>query len=73
MSPKEKAIELLGKFITWSDNRYSNSRSECAKIAVNEIISIGRWIGKEHATRNGFEPESTKEFWEQVINELDEL
>lgn len=72
MTPKEKAEDLIEKF--WNDAECSIDRSmsarSCAKICVQEIISIEGY--------NDGPPGSSyynpgKYFWKQVLIEIDKL
>ena len=69
MTPKEKAQELINKFIPhtkvfhevlgWED--YLDSAKECALIAVDEIINGNFGDGYNH------------QFWECVKNEIEKI
>jgi hypothetical protein len=69
-SPKEKAKELVVKFIKHSraekDIKPIQSAKQCALIAVDEILSMG--IMAESGDWN-----MAKEFWEEVKIEIENL
>lgn len=68
MTPKEKAEELVGKFIPhtrvfhevlgWED--YEDSAKQCAVIAVDEIIEVAYWS-------------NVKDFYREVKQEIEKL
>ena len=80
MTPLEKAKELLDKM----NNQVIKPKdwqkaSDYAKfdlkrkvsIVIDEIENVGCWVSKECAEKEGFEPESTEEFWQDVRLELE--
>ena len=62
MTPKEKAQELLNKFIQTNGNAFF--AKECALIAVDEILNN---------TGCGGCIESEKNYWQQVKQEIEKL
>jgi non-ribosomal peptide synthetase component E (peptide arylation enzyme) len=77
MTPKEKAEELINRFIPhtrvfhevlgWED--YIDSAKQCSIIAVNEVLAdASKKIS--HIDRNGL---SDYEYWWEVKKELDKL
>jgi hypothetical protein len=73
MTPKQKAEELVDKFISYSyysDGNNSMERNyqqkdnakECALIAVDEILSWQDWMEKEMLN-----------YWEEVKKEIEKL
>jgi len=73
MTPKQKAEELVDKFISYSyysDGNNSMERNyqqkdnakECALIAVDEILSWQDWMGKEMLN-----------YWQEVKKEIEKL
>ena len=77
MTPKEKAKELLNKFIPhtrvfhevlgWED--YIDSAKQCSVIAVDEIISLMIKFHNRHIEDNSNEII----FWEEVKQEIKKL
>ena len=74
MSPKEKAKELLGKYVPITPNAALWVHKQCALIAVDQILpctwkleTYKRWglIDVDEIT--------TTEYWEDVINEINNL
>ena len=64
MTPKEKAQELVDKFIQTNGNAFF--AKECALIAVDEIIDAIDWHEYEA-------PNDQLIFWHKVIKEIEEL
>jgi hypothetical protein len=58
MTPKEKAIELVNKYLQIYDGRVTEAK-RCALIAVDEILNLC-WNGNLKA----------KEYWEEVKQEI---
>jgi hypothetical protein len=82
MTPKEKAEELIEKFIEFSDTDFDavgcpiyssqiKSAKQCALIAVDEIIAaVKHALDYFDITRDfGAEPN----FWQQVKSEIEKL
>ena len=77
MTAKEKAQELIDKFSVFANGEIESeverhNSIECAKIAVQEILDLDVvWYRKEAIGKPDFiRPEMTREFWEEVMNEL---
>jgi hypothetical protein len=76
MTPKEKAEELIDKFIEhtqeWDElDGYVNDiykAKQCALIAIDEIIS-----SNPHSNPFNTNVESTMEYWQQVKQEIQAL
>ena len=77
MTPKQKAEELVDKFISYSyysDGNNSMERNyqqkdnakECASIAVDEILSMGIMSDSGHFRM-------AKSYWEEVKQEIEKL
>ena len=70
MTPKEKAKELLWKYLPilegWKQE-YSNQAKQCALIAVDEIINCDYFFKTLEDTKK-----FTK-YWVEVQNEIQEL
>lgn len=67
MTPKEKAEELIDKFMPHSSgNSNNNEAKECALIAVDEIIDAIDWHEYEV-------PNDQLKFWFEVIKEIEKL
>ena len=64
MTPKEKAQELLNKFIQTNGNAFF--AKECALIAVDEILNM--LVGIYDYDREVLYP-----YWQQVKQELEKL
>jgi hypothetical protein len=62
MTPKEKAIELVEKFIKTNGNSFF--AKDCAIIAVDEIINT---------IKGYYDYPYTIKFWQEVKQELDNL
>ena len=70
MTPKEKAIELVNKFMSYADsNHYGSiaSAKQCALIAVDEILKENLELPDE--------PETVVRylFWQEVKQEIEKL
>lgn len=64
MTPKEKAKELVDKYIQTNGNAFF--AKQCALIAVDEIIDAIDW--------HEFEvPNDQLKFWFEVIKQIEEL
>lgn len=62
MTPKEKAIELVTKFLTYSNQFYPNDTrdaKQCALISVDEILQTCT--------------ESSIWYWQEVKQEIEKL
>lgn len=72
MTPKEKALNLYGKFLFYTDVDHQDSKVEiyntiqCVLIAVDEIIEAIEW--HEYET-----PNKEIRFWEEVKREIEKL
>jgi hypothetical protein len=64
MTPKEKAIELVNKYLQIYDGRV-NIAKQCSFFAVDEIIKND----KENYGINGF----VFEYWQKVKQEIEKL
>lgn len=65
MTPKEKAEELVNKFLQYADTFHNGNMynaKQCALIAVDEILNITLFY---------FEDE--KKYWQQVKQEIEKL
>lgn len=62
MTTKEKAIELVNKYLQVYDGRVSLAK-QCALIAVDEILDNNLW----------FKDEVNNNYWEQVKQEIESL
>jgi hypothetical protein len=74
MTPKEKAHELINKFLLYSDdgdlkNKYWKIRNakQCALIAVDEILDDDMYGMEEEYFENRID------YWEQVKQEIEKL
>jgi hypothetical protein len=77
MTPKEKAKELLWKYLPILEGwKYedSNKAKQCALIAVDEIISI---VPYENYNRDTLCPydfaDLSREYWQEVKQEIEKL
>ena len=68
MTPKEKAQELVDKFIQTNGNAFF--AKECALVVVDEIINNFGLLteGKEH-----YSSSSTVKYYEQVKQEIEKI
>ncbi len=71
MIPKEKAIELLDKYVYYvrmynDDTPRLDMQKECVLIAINELIEVA-------CDYTDYNEKSTKEYWEKVKTEIDKL
>jgi len=74
MTPKEKAIELVDKYIPLSLRLYSeyewveeiDSAKQCALIAVDELIEFAY-------NYTDYNEKSTKEYWQEVKQEIEKI
>lgn len=76
-SARKKTDELINKFSVFANGEIESeverhNSIECAKILVQEILDLDVvWYRKEAIGKPDFiRPEMTREFWEQVMNEL---
>jgi hypothetical protein len=60
MTPKEKAIELVNKYMCYAQNS-----KECALIAVDEIRSCIKW--------NHYPLDKEWRFWQEVKQEIENI
>jgi hypothetical protein len=68
MTPKEKAKELLLKFMAIQFGDFpTTDAKQCALIAVDEIIELAYWEYME--SMGGKE----KKFWQEVKQEIEKL
>ena len=77
MTPKQKAIQLVNKFMSYADsNHYGSiaSAKQCALIAVDEIIEVTA------PDCDRYEPyylelkaEMTQQYWQEVKQEIEKL
>lgn len=65
MTPKEKAEELIHKYLQVYDGRVIQAK-QCALIAVDEIIDAIDWHEYEV-------PNDQLKFWFEVIKEIENL
>ena len=78
MTPKEKAIELVYKFmpiVECGDNRYSDkvqkqNAKQCALIAVDEILNN---FGTKTNGQTFYTEYRAVQFWQQVKTEIEKL
>jgi hypothetical protein len=71
MTPKEKAIDLVNKYLQVYDGRVNQAKL-CAFISVNEIIEeiYDFWYGDAYVVE--WEKERI-EYWDEVRNEIEKL
>jgi len=62
MTPKEKAIELVNKYLQVYDGRVIQAK-QCALIAVDEIIKFGNQMGIREPMM----------YWHEVKKEIEKL
>ena len=74
---RDKTDELIDKFSVFANGEIESeverhNSIECAKILVQEILDLDVvWYRKEAIGKPDFiRPEMTREFWEEVMNEL---
>ena len=80
MTPQEKAIEIIKKFIPhaqywdcYNDELLEeNHTKQCALIAVEEILKRTRSVDTMPSNYQKID-ENTKEYWEQVKIEIEKL
>ena len=71
MTPKEKALELVNKFMSYADsNHYGSiaSAKQCALIAVDEILLIAPEMHME-----GFGNLTIREYYKKVKQDIEKL
>lgn len=68
MTPHEKAKQLYGKF--YGVPLYIKTVKECCMITVNELIRVTKWGGDYDDDVIGVD---SKEYWEQVKQEIEKL
>jgi len=70
MTPKQKAVELVNKFSDYTVQESWQSKNyfaiECALIAVDELIEFAY-------NYTDYNEKSTKEYWEEVKQEIEKL
>jgi hypothetical protein len=71
MIPKDKAIELLDKYVYYvrmynDDTPRFDMQKECVLIAINELIEIA-------CDYSDYDETVTKEYWEKVKTEIEKL
>ena len=67
MTPKEKAIQLVNKFMSYADsNHYGSiaSAKQCALIAVDEILDMVKHTPIEFIETD---------YWQEVKQEIEKL
>ena len=68
MTPKEKAEELIDKFMIYSSgNSNDNTAKQCVLVAANEIIRILNDLNTIYYVNPAIE------YWEEVKQELNNL
>ena len=71
---KEKAGELAQKMFNVYGNIEKRTAIECSLIAVDEILKLEVLYSKiKYAGWNNVSPECSKEFWENVKKEIEQL
>ena len=80
MTPKEKAKELLIKFLyyveSFSLEQQNENAKQCALISVDEILELNVCWYDEDLVKSypkSYKPSQTIEFWEQVKEEIENL
>ena len=80
MKPKEKAKELLIKFLyyveSFSFEQQNENAKQCALISVDEILELNVCWYDEDLVKSypkSYKPSQTIEFWEQVKEEIENL
>ena len=68
MTPKEKAKELVNKYLRIYDGRVIQGK-QCALITVDEIINISL----PSSEYGGVITDNTIEYWEEVKQEINKL
>lgn len=70
---EKKANELIKLFsdieskkTRWHDATDFSQAKQCAIIHVNGIIEVSCFVDKKCAEKQGFSPETTEEFWQEV-------
>ena len=67
MTPKEKAIELVNKYLRIYDGRVIQAK-KCALIAVDEILDLN--LGLSNCDENNWDVD---EFYNKVKQEIEKL
>ena len=67
MTPKEKAIELVNKYLRIYDGRVIQGK-QCALITVDEILNLN--LGLSNCDENNWE---TDKFYNEVKKEIEKL
>jgi hypothetical protein len=68
MTPKEKAKELMNKFVVLTDSHHTK---QCALICVEEILSHVPYHNNDQAL--WIINEQTADYWQQVKTEIEKL
>jgi len=68
MTPKEKAIELVNKYLRIYDGRVLQAK-QCSLIAVDELINHSM----PSSEFGGYVQSYTIEYWEEVKQEIEKL
>ena len=70
MTPKEKAIELVGLYVDimppldgQTGDKIMKHAKECATLAVKELIALSKWTSYSNIMK----------FWEDVENEIQNI
>ena len=71
ISPQEKALEIFNKMCSSVDELLPLDVSECALIAVDEILNIIPCY--EEYGSNGWVLIDNSEYWEEVKKEIEKL
>ena len=67
MTPKEKALELVNKFMSYADSNHYGiiaSAKQCSLIAVNEILDMVKHTPIEFIETD---------YWQEVKQEIEKL
>ena len=67
MTPKEKSVELVNKYLQIYDGRVPQAK-QCALIAVDEILNLMIKEFKWDVKHNG-----NIEYWQEVKQEIEKL
>lgn len=75
MTPKEKALNLVNKYIEFTEDNYAERNADakqCALIAVDEVIKINPCY--EDSDRGGnFMWNDNTYYWQEVKTEIEKL
>lgn len=75
-SPKEKAVELMSKFVMYVQTCYEGDISfakECAIILVEEILKLDIETTYLNKQKKGYTIYTHISYWKEVINEIKNL